>query len=44
MSVRYEHEQLGRRCYMMEIDPHYCDVIIDRWERFTGNVAEMVVE
>lgn len=37
-------EQLGRRCYMMEIDPHYCDVIIDRWERFTGNVAEMVAE
>lgn len=37
-------EQLGRRCYMMELDPHYCDVIIDRWERFTGNVAEMVIE
>lgn len=29
-------EQLGRRCYMMEIDPSYCDLIIERWERFTG--------
>lgn len=32
-------EQLGRRCYMMELDPHYCDVIIDRWEKFTGRKA-----
>lgn len=35
-------EQLGRRCYMMELDPHYCDVIIDRWEEFTGRKAEKV--
>lgn len=35
-------EQLGRRCYMMEIDPHYCDVIIDRWEKFTGEKAARV--
>lgn len=33
-------EQLHRRCYMLEIDPHYCDVIIDRWQRFTGRKAE----
>lgn len=33
-------EQLGRRCYMMEIDPHYCDVIIKRWEDFTGKTAQ----
>jgi len=32
-------EQLGRKCYMMEIDPHYCDVIIARWEKLTGRQA-----
>lgn len=32
-------EQLGRRCYMMELDPHYCDVILQRWEQFTGKEA-----
>lgn len=32
-------EQLGRKCYMMELDPHYCDVIITRWEEMTGKVA-----
>ena len=35
-------EQLGRKCFMMELDPHYCDVIIARWEKFTGNKAEKV--
>lgn len=35
-------EQLGRKCYMMEIDPHYCDVIIDRWEKFTGQKAILI--
>lgn len=32
-------EQLGRKCRMMELDPHYCDVIIARWEQFTGRKA-----
>ena len=32
-------EQLNRKCYMMELDPHYCDVIIERWEQFTGEKA-----
>ena len=27
-------EQLGRRCLMMELDPHYCDVIRKRWAEF----------
>jgi len=33
-------EQTNRKCYMMEIDPHYCDVIIQRWENYTGEKAE----
>ncbi len=32
-------EQLNRTCYMMEIDPIYCDVIVKRWENFTGQKA-----
>lgn len=32
-------EQLGRKCYMMELDPHYCDVIVKRWENLTGKKA-----
>ena len=32
-------EQLNRKCYMMEYDPKYVDVIIQRWENFTGKKA-----
>jgi hypothetical protein len=32
-------EQLNRNCYMMELDPKYVDVIIQRWEKFTGKKA-----
>ena len=32
-------EQLNRKCYMMELDPKYVDVIIKRWEDFTGKKA-----
>jgi len=33
-------EQLNRKCFMMELDPKYIDVIIKRWENFTGNKAK----
>lgn len=35
-------EQLERTCYMSELDPKYVDVIIDRWEKFTGNKAVLL--
>ena len=35
-------EKTNRKCYGMELDPHYCDVIVKRWEEFTGNKAERV--
>ena len=35
-------EQLNRKCYTVELDPHYCDVIISRWENFTGKAAVKV--
>lgn len=35
-------EQTNRTCYMMELDPKYCDVIIKRWETLTGQKAELV--
>jgi DNA modification methylase len=37
-------EQLNRNCYMMELDPRYIDVIIDRWETFTGKKAIKIGE
>ena len=33
-------EKTNRKCYGMEIDTHYCDVIVKRWEEYTGNKAE----
>lgn len=35
-------EQLNRKCYMAELDPHYCDVIIQRWENLTGKKAKLI--
>lgn len=35
-------EQMGRRCRLMEFDPHYCDVILERWEKLTGDKAEKI--
>lgn len=37
-------EQLGRRARLMELDPHYCDVIVTRWEKLTGRKAERINE
>lgn len=34
-------EKLGRKCVTMELDPHYCDVIISRWEEMTGQRATL---
>ena len=35
-------EQTGRRCFLMELDPLYCDVIVQRWEQFTGKTAKRI--
>ena len=35
-------EQTNRICYMMELDPHYCDVILERWENLTGRKAVLL--
>ena len=35
-------EQLNRKCRMMELDEHYCDVIIQRWETLTGKTAKKI--
>lgn len=37
-------EQLNRRCRMVELDEHFCDVILSRWEQFTGKAAELVFD
>lgn len=37
-------EQTGRKCRMMEYDPRYADVIIERYERFTGDDARLIRE
>ena len=35
-------EQQGRRAFLMELDPPYCDVIVQRWEKFTGRKAQRI--
>ena len=35
-------EQTGRRAFLMELDPPYCDVIVERFEQFTGKKAERI--
>jgi len=33
---------MDRRCYLMELDPKYCDAIVKRYEEFTGKKAELI--
>ena len=33
-------EQTGRKAYLMELDPLYCDVIVNRWQEYTGQKAD----
>ena len=35
-------EQSNRNCFMLELDPEYCQVIIDRWQNLTGQKAELI--
>lgn len=35
-------EKTNRACYIMEFEPHYCDVIVKRWEEFTGKKATLL--
>ncbi len=35
-------EKTNRKCFMMELDAHYCDVIVARWEKYTGKKAELL--
>jgi len=37
-------EKSNKQCYMMEFEPHYCDVIVKRWEDFTGKKAELLTD
>jgi len=41
-STLIASEKMGRRCFMMELDPLYADVIVHRWEQFAGRKAERV--
>ena len=35
-------EQLKRRCFTVELDTHFADVILQRWENLTGRKAELL--
>jgi DNA modification methylase len=35
-------EKTNRKCFMMELDPHYCGIIIERWQKYTGKKAELL--
>jgi len=40
-STLIASESQGKTCYMMEFEPHYCDLIITRWQNFTGQTATL---
>lgn len=37
-------EQMGKRCFMSELTPEYCDIILERWETLTGGKAELITQ
>jgi DNA modification methylase len=41
-STMIASEKIGRKAYLMELDPKYCDVIIERWENYTGKKAKLL--
>jgi len=41
-STLIASEKTGRKCFGMELDPKYCDVIVKRWEEYTGKKAELL--
>jgi len=41
-STMIASEKNNRYCRMVELDPKYCDVIVKRWEDFTGKKAELL--
>ena len=44
MTTLQACEKLKRTCYGLELSPAYCDVILQRWEDFTGKQASKVTE
>lgn len=38
----YSSDKMYGSCFMCELDPHYCDVIINRWETLTGQKAVLL--
>jgi len=40
--MKFSAEQTGRRAFLMELDPLYCDVIVQRFEKFTGRKTERI--
>ena len=41
-STMVASEKIGRKSCLMELDPKYCDVIVKRWEDFTGEKAQLI--